>query len=116
MVIGRVGDGASARWGVTAMERDGDGARGALVSMGVTAIGCEERLSRWARRRLAARSACLDGRDGDGPRGALVSMGATAIGREERLSRWARATAILREERLSRWARVTAILSEERLS
>jgi hypothetical protein len=50
--------------------------------MGATAIGREERLSRWAR--------------------------ATAIVHEERLSRWARATAIVHEERLSRWARATA--------
>ncbi len=33
--LGRVGDGASARWGATAMERDGWG----LAAMGTTAMG-----------------------------------------------------------------------------
>ncbi len=61
MVMGRVGDGASARWGATAMERDGDGPRrlvsdGALVSMGATAMGRvgNGASARWARRRWAA--------------------------------------------------------------
>ncbi len=58
--MGRVGDGASARWGATAMERDGWG----LAAMGAMAMG----RNGWG---LAAMGATA--------KGALVSMGTTAM-------------------------------------